>query len=83
MNHDGDGGIKSGLVTPRRVLWAVLALVAVILLLQNSQDVTVKFLAWDVTAPLFLLIAVTLFIGWGLGELGARTLRWHRNRNND
>lgn len=78
MNHE-DKSKKSGLVTPRRILWGVLALVAVILLLQNSQQITVQFLAWDVSAPLFVLIGATLLLGWGLGEVGTRT--WNRRRS--
>lgn len=83
MNGDRpieDGRSRPSAVTPGRVLWGVLALVAVVLLLQNSQDTTVQFLGWDITAPLFVVIGASLVIGWGLGELGTRTWRWHRGR---
>jgi diaminopimelate decarboxylase len=37
------------------VLWALLAIVALILLLQNSAQTTLQFLGFEITAPLFVL----------------------------
>lgn len=62
------------------MLWGLLALAAIILLLQNSQDTTIQILGWDITAPLFVVIGASLIIGWGLGELGTRTWRWRQGR---
>jgi uncharacterized integral membrane protein len=81
MTSDPEPRRSRSWVTPSRLLWAVLALVAFILLAQNSQQVTVKFLAWDISAPLFVVIGAALLIGWGLGGAATRTWRWHTNRD--
>ena len=65
-------------ITPTRVLWAVLAIVAVILLLQNSVQTTLQFLGFEITAPLFVIIGGCLIIGWLLGEVGERVWRLRR-----
>ena len=74
-----DGGSPGRLrVTPSIVAWGLLALVALILLVQNSTQTTVQFLGFDVSAPLFVIIGAALVIGWLLGELGTRVWRWRR-----
>lgn len=65
-------------VTPGLVLWTVVAFVALVLLAQNGQDIQVDVFVWTVTAPLFVIIAAALVIGWGLGEVGTRVWRWRR-----
>jgi len=69
-------------LSPGLVLWGVVALGVLILLFQNSGDTNVQFFWLDVTAPLFLIIAVSLVLGWGLGELGSRVWSWRRNKGN-
>jgi uncharacterized integral membrane protein len=67
-------------VTPARVLWAVLALVAVVLVAQNSTDTEINVFGWTIQAPLFLVIFASMLIGWGLGMLGLQAWSWRRRR---
>jgi uncharacterized integral membrane protein len=51
----------------------------VIFMVQNTDDVTVHFLAWDFTWPVWLLILVSALIG-AFVWLGLGVLRRHRRR---
>jgi uncharacterized integral membrane protein len=53
--------------------------VLAIFMAQNTDDVTVKFLAWDFTWPIWLLTLVSALIG-ALVWLGLGVLRRHRRR---
>jgi uncharacterized integral membrane protein len=53
--------------------------VLVIFMLQNREDVTVEFLAWSFTWPLWLLILVAATFG-ALVWLGLGIVRRHRRR---
>lgn len=50
-----------------------------IFMVQNTEDVTVKFLFWDFTWPVWLLILVAALIG-AVVWLGLGVLRRHRRR---
>ena len=78
MAEKAGGGNRWARLTPARVLWAVLALVALILLLQNSAQTRLQFLGFEITAPLFVIIGASLVIGWLLGEIGPRIWKWRR-----
>lgn len=85
VQHSGDAGTSPAEQRQRARLGAgaiaslsgVAALV--IFMLQNTNDVTVKFLAWEFTWPVWLLILVSALIGafvwFGLG-----VLRRHQRR---
>ena len=51
----------------------------VIFMVQNTEDVTIKFLVWDFTWPVWLLILVSAVIG-ALVWFGLGVLRRHRRR---
>ena len=68
-------------VTPARVLWGLLALVAVILVAQNSADTAIQLFGWTIQAPLFVVIVVAMLAGWALGTLGQQAWSWRRGRN--
>lgn len=53
--------------------------VLVIFMLQNRNDVTVKFLVWDFTWPVWLLVLFSAAFG-ALIWLGLGILRRHRRR---
>jgi uncharacterized integral membrane protein len=57
-------------VTPALVLWGVVALVGLILLLQNTDQTRVDIFGFSIEMPLFLLLAAAMVIGWLLGVLG-------------
>lgn len=68
-------------VTPTKLLWAALALLAIVLVLQNSADTTIQVLGWTIQAPLFVVLAAAMLIGWGLGTLGTQAWSWRRRRS--
>ncbi|MGH9287374.1 MAG: lipopolysaccharide assembly protein LapA domain-containing protein [Acidimicrobiales bacterium] len=51
----------------------------VIFMVQNTDDVTVKFLVWDFTWPVWLLTLVAALLG-AIVWLGLGMLRRHRRR---
>jgi uncharacterized integral membrane protein len=53
--------------------------VLVIFMVQNTDDVTVSFLVWDYTWPIWLLVLSSAFFG-ALVWLGLGVLRRHRRR---
>jgi uncharacterized integral membrane protein len=53
--------------------------VLAIFMLQNTADVTVEFLAWNFTWPVWLLILVSATIG-AVVWIGLGVLRRHRRR---
>jgi uncharacterized integral membrane protein len=67
-------------LTPAMVLWSLLALVAVVLVAQNSADTTIQVLGWTIQAPLFVVIVLAMLAGWGLGLLGSQAWSWRRRR---
>lgn len=67
-------------LTPALVLWSLLALVAIILVAQNSADTTIQVLGWTIQAPLFVVIVLAMLAGWGLGLLGSQAWSWRRRR---
>ena len=67
-------------VTPARVLWVILALVAVVLIAQNSTDTEINVFGWTIQAPLFVVIFASMLIGWGMGMLGMQAWSWRRRR---
>jgi uncharacterized integral membrane protein len=68
-------------VTPTRVLWLVLAVLAIILVAQNSDDTQIRVLGWTIQAPLFVVIVAAMVIGWGLGTLGVQAWSLRRRRS--
>ena len=75
----GDVGSRMK-VTPALVLWGVVALVGLILLLQNTAQTRVDIFAFSVEMPLFLLLAAAMVIGWLLGVLGWWLFMRRRNK---
>ena len=51
----------------------------VVFMAQNTQDVTLEFLVWDFTWPLWLLTLVSALVG-ALVWFGLGVLRRHRRR---
>jgi uncharacterized integral membrane protein len=78
-----EGTSKRSALTPARVLWVVLALVAVILIAQNSNDTQIEVFGWTIQAPLFLVILASMLIGWALGTLGVQAWSLHRRHLGD
>lgn len=65
-----------------RAFWALLVLVAVVLVAQNSVDTTIQVFGWTILAPLFLVILVAMLLGWAIGVVGHEAWSWRRRRSN-
>ena len=70
-------------ITPARVLWVLLVVVAFVLVAQNSNDTEIEVFWWTIQAPLFVVILASMLIGWGLGTLGIQAWSWRRRRHID
>jgi uncharacterized integral membrane protein len=79
-NTGGTGGASS---KPGLSLGVIAALagggVLLVFMLQNRDDVTVQFLAWSFTWPLWLLTLVVAVLG-SILWIGLSALRRHRRR---
>lgn len=62
-------------ITPRQVVAIVLAVLALVVVLQNREDVTLTLLMIDVTMPLWIASLVLLLIGALVGWLLASRRR--------
>ncbi len=59
---------------PRTIIITVAALIAAIIALQNLQPATIRFLFWDFSLPLIVLVFIILLAGYVIGHLtGAST----------
>jgi uncharacterized integral membrane protein len=80
---DGDttpGGEQQGLQLGAGAIGSLAGVAAlVIFMIQNTDDVTVKFLVWDFTWPVWLLVLVAALIG-AVVWFGLGVLRRHRRR---
>ena len=68
---------KSGL-SPTLIAFIVLGVIALVFVLQNGDDTQTNFLMLDFSAPLWLLLAITIAVGIVLDRLFA--LWWKRRR---
>lgn len=55
----------------RKIAIAVLIVLAVVVVLQNTTTVSTRFLFWEVSAPRAAMLAGALLIGFALGLLTA------------
>jgi len=78
-----EGAPRRTVLTPARVLWIVLAIVAAILIAQNSNDTQIEAFGCKIQAPLFLVILASLLIGCALGTLGVQAWSLRRRRFGD
>ena len=75
-----DEGRQQGLQLGGGAIAALVGLAALIVFMtQNTEDVTVKFLGWEYTWPVWLLVLVSALIG-ALVWFGVGVVRRHRRR---
>jgi uncharacterized integral membrane protein len=55
------------LMTPARITMAVLGILALIFIFENTRDVRIRILIPEITMPLWLALLVTFVIGGLLG----------------
>ncbi len=59
---------------------AVVAIIILIFILQNTRDLQFSFLFWDFTWPAWLMLVITLLIGFVIGFLVSALLRRRKKR---
>jgi uncharacterized integral membrane protein len=74
---------KSRRISAKAVLWIVLAVLVLIFILQNTKEVRVDLLFWDVSTGLWLMLLVVFLIGLALGWLLARLRAGRRADEHD
>jgi uncharacterized integral membrane protein len=79
MAQDGDGGGRSRLSGGAIASLIGVALL-VIFMVQNREQVTLHFLAWNFTWPLWVFTLVIALVG-ALVWFGLGVIRRHRRRN--
>lgn len=55
------------LMTPARITMAVLGILALIFIFENTRDIRIRMLIPEITMPLWLALLVTFVIGGMLG----------------
>ncbi|OII60204.1 DUF1049 domain-containing protein [Streptomyces sp. CC53] len=72
-HRSGSGGRKRGgrapAMTPSRITAAVLAVLAVVLIVENTREVEIRLLIPVVTMPLYLALLIMFVIGGLCGAL--------------
>jgi len=56
------------------VIW-ILVILAAVIVIQNSQLATLRLAFWNIYAPLFILVILVFFLGFGAGYLAGRRRR--------
>jgi uncharacterized integral membrane protein len=83
VQHSDDGGGNGGRDDVRLGGGAIASIAGLgalgVFMIQNTDDVTVKFLVWEFTWPIWLLVLVAALIG-ALVWFGLGVLRRHRRR---
>jgi uncharacterized integral membrane protein len=62
------------------VVGVILAVIVIVFAAQNTQSATVNVLAWDWTAPVFVIVLLSLVIGIVLDEIVGLLFRARRRR---
>jgi uncharacterized integral membrane protein len=50
-------------ISAAMIIWIVVAILAIVFVFQNANDARVKFLFWDGTLSLWVVIVLTLIVG--------------------
>lgn len=59
-------------LAPKTIVWAVVALLTFVFVVQNSERTTINILFWDVTTGVWLALALATVLGAIIGYLAAR-----------
>jgi len=62
-------------ISPALIIWVIIAVLAVIFVVQNARDAQVKFLFWDGKLSLWIVIVLTLIAGALLDRIVTWALR--------
>ncbi len=75
-----DGQDRTGGVTPRQVLIAVLAVLLIAFAIANFDQVEVNFLLFQTRARVITVVLVAGILGFGIGYMVGRPTREERRR---
>ncbi len=53
----------------KSIIIGIIALIVLVILIQNSETAIVQILFWSISMPLLVLILATAFLGFALGYL--------------
>jgi uncharacterized integral membrane protein len=56
-------------ISPKVVLWTIVAVLGLILVFQNGRDVRINLLFWDVTGGLWIILVGAFLLGMLIGWL--------------
>jgi uncharacterized integral membrane protein len=77
--QSGDRAYKEGGLSLGLIITGIVAVTAVIFIVQNSEEAAVKFLVLNATVPLSLVIAISMalgaVLGWFVGYMRRRKKR--------
>ena len=69
VGNGKDGGDEKAGITPKQVTGGVLGLLLLVFVLQNTDSTSITLLVFDVTFPLWLVLAATFLLSVGIGYL--------------
>ena len=78
MSEFGQAAKPSKKISGRGIIGIIIAVIAVIFMIQNTDDAQISLLMFDVTLPLWIVILVVFLLGMFLGgavRAGVRKLR--------
>ncbi len=82
--HESDRNEDRGRVDGKLVVGGILAVALLVAIVQNTGDTPVKFLFWEVRAPLWIVLLVTAGVAILIWELiSARRKRRRAKRDKD
>jgi uncharacterized integral membrane protein len=74
---------KSRRISAKAVLWIALAVLVLIFIIQNTKEVRVDLLFWNVSTGLWVMLLAVFLIGVALGWLLARLRAGRSGDDND
>jgi uncharacterized integral membrane protein len=70
-------------ISPALIIWLVIVVLAVIFIVQNARNAQVKFLFWDGTMSLWIVLLLTLLAGVLLDRVVTWALRRRKDKQHE
>lgn len=71
---------KKGSLKPKFIIFGIIAVLVIIVLLQNSQTVTFRLFFWQLSVSQILLMPLTLLFGFAVGAATVMLLSKKKQR---
>lgn len=68
-NGEADGKKDASGLSPKQVGWVILAVIAALFVVLNSDKSKISFIAFSANLPLWVLVIVSLVLGFLIGKL--------------